>query len=277
MVDYYNILKISKSASDDEIKKSYKNLAKQHHPDTGGDANTFRQISEAYQVLGDPAKRKNYDAFGSADPQQFNFRSNNSNDINVDELFNQFGVHFGRGFKPRQQRNKDIRLQYTIDFHEVFTGKTEDVTFQLPSGSVEVIRMNIPAGIKNGDQIQFTGYGDNSITNLARGNLIVVVTVTPDPKYTVDGTDIHTTLNLPIWDLLIGIEHTMYLPSKTSINLKIPPSTNPGTMFSMNNHGLPDINTGKRGKLFIEVKATVPTLDEKQLKGLKEYYGRFIG
>jgi curved DNA-binding protein len=277
MVDYYKTLNISKSATDEEVKKAYKSLAKTHHPDTGGDASTFRQISEAYQVLSDPTKRKNYDTYGSAEAGQFNFRTSNAQDINVDEIFNQFGMHFGKGFQQKRQlRNKDVRIQYAVDFKDVFKGKTEDVTFQLPSGSVEVIRMNIPAGIKNQDKIQFTGYGDDAIRNAPRGNLIVIVTVNPDPKYRVEGIDIYTTLNVEFWDLIFGLERIMYLPDSSSINLKVPAGTNPNTLLSVNNHGVPDINTGKRGRLFVEVRANTPSLDKKQFKALQEYHGRFI-
>ena len=277
MADYYTTLNIPKSATDDDVRKAYKKLAKTHHPDTGGDANTFRQISEAYQVLSDPTKRKNYDTYGSAEAGQFNFRTGNAQDINVDEIFNQFGMHFGKGFQQKRQlRNKDVRIQYTVDFKDVFKGKTEDVTFQLPSGSVEVIRMNIPAGIKNQDKIQFTGYGDDSIRNAPRGNLIVIVTVNPDPKYRVEGVDIYTTLNVEFWDLIFGLERIMYLPDNSSINLKVPAGTNPNTLLSVNNHGVPDINTGKRGRLFVEVKASTPSLDAKQFKALQEYHGRYI-
>ena len=277
MADYYTTLQIPKSATDEDVRKAYKKLAKTHHPDTGGDANTFRQISEAYQVLSDPNKRKNYDTYGSAEAGQFNFRTGNAQDINVDDLFSQFGMHFGKGFQQKRQlRNKDVRIQYAIDFKDVFKGKTEDVTFQLPSGSVEVIRMNIPAGIKNQDKIQFTGYGDDSIRNAPRGNLIVIVTVNPDPKYRVEGIDIYTTLNVEFWDLIFGLERIMYLPDNSSINLKVPAGTNPNTLLSVNNHGVPDINTGKRGRLFVEVKASTPSLDAKQFKALQEYHGRFI-
>ena len=277
MADYYTTLNIPKSATDDDVRKAYKKLAKTHHPDTGGDANTFRQISEAYQVLSDPTKRKNYDTYGSAEAGQVNFRTGNAQDINVDEIFNQFGMHFGKGFQQKRQlRNKDVRIQYTVDFKDVFKGKTEDVTFQLPSGSVEVIRMNIPAGIKNQDKIQFTGYGDDSIRNAPRGNLIVIVTVNPDPKYRVEGVDIYTTLNVEFWDLIFGLERIMYLPDNSSINLKVPAGTNPNTLLSVNNHGVPDINTGKRGRLFVEVKASTPSLDAKQFKALQEYHGRYI-
>jgi len=272
MVDYYKTLNISKSATDDDIKKAYKKLAKQHHPDTGGDAETFRQINEAYQSLNDPVKRKNYDTYGSAEPQQFNFRSGNANpNFDFDEIFNQFGMHFGRGFQQRHQTNRDIRIQYAMDFRDVFKGKTEDVTFQLPSGSVEVIRMNVPAGVQTGNKIKFTGYGDDSIKGIPRGDLIVVITVNPDPDWRIDGRDLYTTLKLPIWELMVGKTHTLALPDMASIQLKIPPSTNPGTIFSINGHGVPDMKTGQQGKVYVEVKGFVPEFNTAQVKAITEF------
>jgi len=273
-MDYYKILDVPKTANKEEIKRAYKKKAMSHHPDKGGDETIFKQINEAYQVLSDPQKKSNYDQYGSTDPQStsFNFRSGSHHDYDIDEIFKNFGVHFGGGFSRQQRRNKnkDIRIAYQINFKDIFTGITEDISYRLPNGDMEALTVQVPPGARNGTQIKFSGYGDNTFKELPRGDLIVSIQINNTTDYRIEGNDIHTTIFLDVFDFILGKRQELNLPDNTTISLTIPASTNPGTVFSVNNHGLPDISTGMRGRLFVELKAEVKRYTDTQYKIIEQ-------
>ena len=177
-MDYYELLGVSRDASEKELKSAFKNKAMQHHPDKGGNPDTFKQINEAYQTLSDKEKRQMYDQYGTADPQQLNQNQEfHFNSGNFQDVFSQmFGDQnpFGFGFQQRRpQRNKDIRLNYTISLKEAYTGTATTISYKLPSGKQEILEVKIPAGVDENSQVKFQGYGDNSIQGLPRGDLIV--------------------------------------------------------------------------------------------------------
>jgi DnaJ-class molecular chaperone len=178
-MDYYNILGVNRNASQEELKKAYKKLVMEHHPDRGGDHDHFAKINEAYETLKDPAKRSAYD-----NPQpQFNFRSGNANDLH--DIFSQF---FGQHTIVR--RNKDIRLSVTLTLEDVAVGKEILGSYTMPSGRTETSNFKIPAGVEHGEVIKFKGLGDDSHPNLDRGDLLVQVRVANHNRYQRDGSNI---------------------------------------------------------------------------------------
>ena len=177
-MDYYSTLGVSKNASPEELKKAYKKLSMQHHPDrTGGDDSRFKQINEAYSTLKDPQKRNEYD---NPQPQYSQgFGPGGFQGVNpgaFQDIFSQFGVNFGN-MQGRQVRNKDVKITYTIEFTELFTGKAVNIQYNLPSGRKGNLDAAIPPGVKGGDIVRFAGYGDDSIPHLERGDLLVHVSV----------------------------------------------------------------------------------------------------
>lgn len=133
MDDLYKVLGVDKNATDDELKKSYRNLVKKHHPDAGGDEEEFKKISEAYSVLSDKDKRSNYDRFGSADPNS-GFGSGggfSGHGFNMDDLFSQFGDIFGSGFGRSQKRKgDDLKLKVSVNLNEVIKGVNKKLKFK---------------------------------------------------------------------------------------------------------------------------------------------------
>jgi len=259
-MDYYSILGVSKTASQDEIKKAYRKLAMKHHPDRGGDAEISAKINEAYTVLGDPQKRKQYD-----NPQpQFSFeRGGFEGGSAFEDIFAEaFG--FGRR-QPRRQGNRDVQLNYTIDLKDCFTGRGVSLSYQLPSGRTEHVDVRIPAGIKSGDAVQIDGYGDDSYSQLPRGKLILKIRIKNSKDWQLDGLDLYTQKKIDIFDLITGTEISIDSPEGKTINLTVPAGSQPGTNFSITGYGLPHRKTGSRGKLFVKVIGKTPKIKNQEI------------
>lgn len=276
-MDYYQILGINKSASAEEIKSAYKKKAMQHHPDKGGDAETFKRINEAYQILSDQNKKQNYDHFGTPDDQQYRYTSQNFTNPDFDSIFENFGfnVNFGNGFHQQAQRNRDIKFNYVIELQDIFFGKTDTIVFKLPNGVEEIAVVKIPVGIRDGNTIQFQGQGDNTHPGLPRGDLLVQVRVKDHPYYRIVGNNIHYNIKLSAFDLLLGTTQEIVTPEGKTINLTIPRGTNPATKFTIPQHGLPTLNSHARGQMIIELTCSVPKLSDKQAQQLQNLQKNF--
>lgn len=283
MTDYYKILGVSESATPDEIKKAYRKLANQHHPDKGGDQAKFKDISVAYDTLGDAQKKAEYDQkrqFG--DGPQFHFHGGQGG---FDPFAHMFGQGFGgpgfqgfdifgnqRGRQP--QRNRDLNIQCQITFLDSFTGKQMEANFKLPSGKDQNIVISIPAGITHGETIRYQGLGDDSVQNVPRGNLNVTVLVQPDPKYVRHGDDIYTNVEISPIEAITGCTKRIRTVVGTEMNLDIRAGVEQGVEFASNGHGFPNVNTGHRGRFVSVVMIKTPTVTDpeiiKQLKAIND-------
>ena len=267
-MDYYSVLGVSKTASQDDIRKAYKKKSMQHHPDRGGDEEEFKKVNEAYQNLSDPQKRAAYD---NPQPQ---YRYNSSNPFNggmggnFEDIFAQFG--FG-GPARRQQRNQDVTITYVIDFKEMFTGVAINLQYKLPSGQTQTLDAAIPPGVKHNDSVRYAGLGDNSIPQLPLGNLIVRIKVRPDKKWRRDGDNIYSTEYVDIFDLITGTHIEISTPTNRHFSLTIPTGTKPGTTFSISGHGVPNVNSKRPGNVYIKIEAIMPkNLNSKTLEKIRE-------
>ena len=268
MSDYYNILGVDRKASDADLKKAYKKASMQHHPDRGGDEEQFKKVNEAYATLKDPGKRQMYDQYGTADPQQagpqgFDFHFNSSNFGGRNPFAGTpFADMFGGAnpFQNRQPRNQDMRIAAQIDLKDVLVGKNLVVQIRLGSGRTETLNIDVPPGAKDGDTIQYEGLGDDTNPRLQRGNLHVVIKVTQNTGWQRSNNDLITKKVINLFDLLLGCVIIVNTLDGRNIKVNIPKGTNPGQRFSIQGYGIPDINTGHRGSIYVIVDVETPTI-----------------
>jgi len=256
-MDYYSLLGVNRNATAEEIRKAYREKAKIHHPDRGGDPEIFKQINEAYEVLSNSDKRAEYD-----NPQpQFQFNTGNFEDI--------FNVFFGNAQFTR--KNRDLKISVTIELEDVLTGKDVVLNYANLTGKTNACTIRLHPGVENGEIIRFRNLGDDSIPNVPKGDLLVQVKVIKHSVFERDGKHLRLTATVNVLDLILGtkIDVTTLQGSKISVN--VPAGTQSGTILSVARQGLPDKAGGQPGNLYITIKGFTPTvLDLETINKLKE-------
>lgn len=246
MKDYYRILGVTRSATADEIKQSYRRLASQYHPDKGGDTVKFQEIQEAYSVLGDEQKRREYD-----NPRpQFNFNGGAPGGMNIDDIFNMFGVNM-------QRRQMSPRIQLWITLEDVARGGPRMVSLQVGDRAATV-EIEIPRGIAENDTIRYPRLSPDG------QDLVVVYRIKPDSRWQRDGRDITTERQVSIYDLVLGAEIPIEDLTGATLMLAIPAGTQPGSLLRMRGRGLPSSTLpgragGANGDLLVRVQGYIPT------------------
>jgi curved DNA-binding protein len=271
--DFYKTLGVSETASPDEIKKAYRKLANQHHPDKGGDQAKFKDISVAYETLSDAQKKAEYDA------QRNNPMGGNQFHFNTGG-FDPFGHMFGQGFGANNpfgdifthmrggnqgRRNRDLNIQCSISFVESFFGKQLEANYTLPSGRNQNVVINLPAGVQPGDTIRYQGLGDDSIPNMPRGNLNVTVNIAPDPNYERRGDDLYVRVHVSPIEAMIGCKKKVKTLSGEEMNLDIRAGVESGVEFASGGNGFPNVNNGRRGRFVSVVQIKTPTITDQSL------------
>ncbi len=294
--DFYEVLGVPRTATQDEIQRAYRKLARQHHPDVNSDPGAedrFKEISEAYDVLSDPQTRRRYDAFGpdfrqvpeDVDPDAFQ-RSRagagaagagqargaggvggfgpglgDLGGIDLEDLLG--GIFAGRGFGPIRGADQEAELELTVE--EAFQGGHRSVTLDGPDGR-HTLDVKIPAGVTNGQRIRLTGQGGRGSEGAPNGDLYFVVRIAPHPRYRVDGRDLYVDLPLAPWEAALGTSVGVETP-RGEMKVKVPPGTSTGKRLRLRHHGLPHPR-GNAGHLYAEVRIMVPaklTDEERRL------------
>ena len=263
-MDYYAMLGLAKNATPEQIKKAFKKQAMQHHPDRGGDAEKFKQITEAYETLSSPAKRQEYD-----NPQpknNFNFRSDNFGDVG--DMFNNM---FRQQRPNRNFKNRDITVNADLDLRDCYHGKNLIIGYRLTNGKEQTVTVEVPPGAKHGDVIRYTELGDNLDPRIRRGDLHVKIRIKKNIVYTREDNHIKTNVKLSAFDLILGTTIVTTTPEGRSVKVNIPAGMQPNTTLSVQGYGIPDLHTGKRGNLYVTVGCNIKKIhDEKLLQKIKE-------
>lgn len=249
-MNHYETLGVDKSATQEDIRKAYKKLVLEHHPDRGGDHDYFSKINNAYEVLKDPVKKQQYDNTLNND---YTFNS-----FNINDLFSSFMMN------QRYQRNRDVKLSVTMELEEVLSGKEMIINYTLFSGEQTFATIKIPAGVEHGEAIRFKGIGDNSVKNVPRGDLIVFVKVLQHKIYERDRSHLKIVKHVNVLDLMLGTKIEIETLDKKIISVNIAKGTQPGTMLSVPGYGLPDHRSNVTGNLYIVIKGVVPNIQNEE-------------
>ena len=288
-VDYYKVLGVDKKATTDDIKNAYRKLARKHHPDLNPndkEANKkFQQINEANEVLSDAEKRKKYDQYGKdwkhADEFEKQKQSRGqyansggqsfSGGFGEDDFSDFFSSMFGGGesrSRSRQTkfRGQDHTAELQVDLLDAYKTHQQTITVNEKN-----IRITIPAGVENGQQIRLKGYGAPGVNGGPAGDLYITFSIRNNIKFKRSGNDIHTTADIDLYTAVLGGEVTLDTLSG-KVKLKVKPETQNGTKMRLKGKGFAVYKKeGEYGDLFITFSVIIPTnLTEKQKELFKE-------
>lgn len=289
--DYYKILGVSREASPEEIKKAFRRLARKHHPDVAKDKagaeEKFKEINEAYEVLGDPEKRRKYDTlgagwqdaggFGGAPPpgaggfggageaREFNFGGTGFSDF-FERYFggaSRYGFPEGtyRG-DPRHARGSDIEGDILVTLEEAMHGALREISLQMAdprTGKVEThsFQVRIPPGVIDGKRIRVPGQGEPGHNGGDPGDLYLRVRHAAHPDFTTDGSDVFYELPLAPWEAVLGAE--VPVPTLDGlIKLKVPAGSENGQQLRVRGRGLPKGKSGGRGDFHAVLQIQTP-------------------
>lgn len=257
MNDYYQTLGVSKNATEQEIKSAFRQLAKQHHPDIGGDPEVFKHINEAYTVLSDSTRRQEYDDIRNGIHSQ-NLHWNVHHYPNEDQINNLFNSIFGARIYNPPQRNQNLKMILKIPLASVFEDQTH--TVQVNTGkSIKTLEVRVPRGIRNGAVINYPGYGQDTISHVAPGDLFIEIAIAKDSNFTRRDNDLISEISIDCLDAMLGTSITFRSIRGNDLRLRIPPGTQPGHVLRVPNYGLPSLENSKPGDQYITVNITVPT------------------
>ena len=249
MSDHYSTLGINRGASADEIKRAYRKMASQHHPDKGGDKGKFQAVEEAYRTLSDDQQRAAYDnpnpfgQQGGGFPGGFHFNFGGGGSP-FGDIFGMFNQHH------QQQQRSMMRMSLWVTLQDVAQGGRRPVSVATPQGT-GVVEIEIPVGINDGDTIRYHSIAPGG------GDLIVQFRVHPDPNWERNGLDLITELSISVWDLILGADITVRNIVGKELVLVVPARTQPRTQLRLRGHGLRN-NQGQVGDLLVRVVAQLP-------------------
>ena len=265
-MDYYSILGINKTASDDDIRKAYKKLSMKHHPDRGGDEAEFKKVNEAYSTLKDPQKRAAYD-----NPQRHytssNFRgSNNPFEDMFGDMFSNFGFA-----QAAPNRNPPIHAEVHVELEDVLFGKSIDAQVGFRNGQTKLVTINIPKGVYHGSQIRYPQMGDHSNPRYAPGDLIVRVGIKRHHTFTRQEDDLILEHNISVYDAILGSDISITTLDRKNFTVSVPAGSQPDTVLRVPGEGLPNPHTGRKGNLLIKLKVKIPKkINKKQIQVLSD-------
>jgi DnaJ-class molecular chaperone len=295
MRDPYEILGVSKSASEADIKKAFRSLAKKYHPDKhAGDAaaqKKFQEISGAYDIIGDKDKRAKFDSGeidasgnprgfdpgahgfrgGGQGPRDFHFSWNDQHGeskqgFSAEDLFSDLlGGLGGRGGRQQPRQGQDFSVSMTVSFDEAARGGSRRV--MLPNG--EQIDVKIPVDLRDGQQIRLKGRGGAGRRGGPAGDVLIQVSVAPHPYYIRDGRDLRMELPVTLQEAVLGGKVPVPTLSGT-VSLSVPPNSNTGSTLRLKGKGIPAHGAEPAGDLYVKLVVTLPDKADEALQNFAE-------
>ena len=289
MKNYYDVLGVNEQSTSADITKAYKNLAKQYHPDRGGDKDKFQEINEAHDTLKNSQKRHDYDSMRKFGGSR---QGDNGHPFFNEDIFGDFFSGFQGGdmdfnnrfnftSKPgeartwrttgRQQGNRNVQVRMAISIKEAMNEGEKTINYKLPSGRDEFATVKIPAGVQHGVNFKFAGMGDDSVKNMPRGDLMVMMSVLDSDGYTRKGNDLHTDKTIDCFQAVRGTDFNLRTLDDNIIKIKVPSGTQPNTILQVQGRGMPVHKTiGIRGNLYVKIHVLIPQLSAADLKKIKD-------
>ncbi len=308
--DYYQVLGVPRTATDDDIKKAFRKLAKQHHPDqnkSDKDAEAkFKEAQEAYAVLSDKAKRAQYDQFGHAAPGSGGFNPGGGTtytwstgtpggpSINIEDLADMFDFEslFGGGRRPqgnvagdpfehanRRRRSRshtpepaqDIEYPVSLTFERAIRGTTLEIEQPSNDGRRQRVSVTIPPGVREGQRVRVRGLGTPGRGRRPAGDLYVVVHVQPHPWFERKDDDITVTVPITLAEAALGAKvEVPTLDGRSTVT--IPPGTPSGAKLRLAGQGVPNSSRGTRGDQYVVIKIVPPRpLNDEQRKIMESF------
>lgn len=304
MRDPYDVLGVSKKASEAEIKKAFRTLAKKHHPDThsndAGAKKRFQEISAAYDIVGDKEKRAKFDAGeidaggnprgfdpgaqgfrggpfggggaggGGAGARDFHFawtdqEADAAQGFSADDLFSDLLGGLRGGGGRQARQGQDFTVAMTVSFEEAARGGARRV--MLPNG--EQIDVKIPIGLKDGQQIRLKGRGGAGRRGGPAGDVMIQVAVAPHPVFTRDGRNLRTDLPITLQEAVLGGKVPVTTLTGT-VTLSVPPGSNSGGVLRLKGKGIPAVGAEPAGDFYVKLVVTLPDKPDDALKSFAE-------
>ncbi|KPK00591.1 MAG: integrase [Desulfobacterales bacterium SG8_35] len=304
-MDYYEVLGVKKDCSTQDIKKAYRKLAMKYHPDRNkGDKEAeekFKKISEAYAVLSDPEKRKQYDTFGASGFQQRYSQEDIFRGFDLGDILKEFGLGgLGGSFRTTggqgspfetfffqsggpgtgrpsyrttaQQpvKGSDLTYELYVSLNEVLSGSEKTISLRREN-KTENVSVKIPKGIKSGQKLRLAGKGSPSPYGGPAGDLFLIIKEQEHPVFTRDGSNLVVEKHIPFSKACLGSEISVQSLEGKELKVKVPAGIKPQSKLRLKGHGLPAGKTGGRGDIYVKISVDVPkNLTNEQKKLMKE-------